>query len=522
MTSRHPQKTFRSIAFLVTIALLLLAVVAVSGQDMSGTLRVGMNAPVVLDPALHTNDPETALNRAIYDYLVEVLPDSSIGANLATDWTVSDDGLTYTFTLADGVTFHDGKAFTSADVVWTFERLKTVGSPALNLLGSDFEVSAPDDSTVVFTVPTVNADFLYGVGARQALIVPDGQDQPNVIVDGDDPYVNFNGTGPFMIDSLDTGSRTVLTANPNYWKSGEPTLAGLEFVYIDDAVAQVDALLSGQLDFIFKVPSTQVDRIDGVDGVSLIQESTSQHAVIRVRTDAGSIGEDPRVMEALKYATNRDELNDVLLQGRGAVGNNDPIAPVFSAFYDGSIENQPYDPAQACQLLTDAGMNPLEATLYAPNAFEYPDLAALLQQQWGETGCINVDIQIREEGYYYDVSNPDNYFDVQLGITGWGARPSPQLLLKEAYVESGIATGYNETRFSDPDLEDLVAQASATADEATRKGIYAQVSEIFRERGPIIVPYFAPLFGATSTNVEGLEMAPFPGLTDFRTVSLSS
>ena len=174
MTSRHPQKTFRSIAFFVTIALLLLAVGFASAQDAS-TLRVGMNAPVVLDPALHTNDPETALNRAIYDYLVEVLPDSTIGPNLATDWTISDDGLTYTFTLADGVTFHDGTPFTSADVVWTFNRLKTVGSPALNLLGSDFEVSAPDASTVVFTIPTVNADFLYGVGARQALIIPTGR-----------------------------------------------------------------------------------------------------------------------------------------------------------------------------------------------------------------------------------------------------------------------------------------------------------------------------------------------------------
>ena len=131
-----------------------------------------------------------------------------------------------------------------------------------------------------------------------------------------------------------------------------------------------------------------------------------------------------------------------------------------------------------------------------------------------------MDIQIREEGYYYDVSNPDNYFDVQLGITGWGARPSPQITLQEAYTEAGIATGYNETRWVDPELEGLIAQASQTSDEAARKDIYAQVSQIFRDRGPIIVPYFAPLFGATSSRVQGLEMAPFPGLTDFRTVTL--
>ncbi|MBN8639997.1 MAG: ABC transporter substrate-binding protein, partial [Anaerolineae bacterium] len=150
-------KSVRLVLFLL-FTMLLAVGVAVSAQD-AGVLRVGMNAPVVLDPALHSNDPETALNRAIYDYLVEVAPDSTIVPNLATEWTISEDGLTYTFTLASGVTFHDGSPFTSADVVYTFERLKEVSSPAINLLGSDFTVSAPDDATVVFTLTSVNADF---------------------------------------------------------------------------------------------------------------------------------------------------------------------------------------------------------------------------------------------------------------------------------------------------------------------------------------------------------------------------
>jgi peptide/nickel transport system substrate-binding protein len=519
MVFRNTRTRFRHIAFLVTIAVFIFGVTAAGAQD-GGTLRVGVNAPVVLDPALHTNDPETALNRAIYDYLVDTLPDSSIAPNLASDWTISEDGLTYTFTLVDGVTFHDGKEFSSADVVWTFNRLKEVGSPALNLLG-EFEVSAPDASTVVFTIPSVNADFLYGVSARQALIIPDGQDAPNAIGEGDTAYASFNGTGPFVLQSLDPGSSAVLTRNDNYWKDGQPLLAGLEFTYIDDSVAQVDALLSGQLDLIYKISPEQIDRLEGNEGVNVIQQMTSQHGVIRLRTDEGSLGEDVRVRQALKYATDREQLNDVLWAGRATLGNNDPIAPAFGEYYDDAIENQTYDPDMACQLLTEAGMNPLEATLYAPNALGYPDVAALLQQQWA-AACINVDIQIREEGYYYDVSNPDNYFDVQLGITGWGARPSPQLTLQEAYVEAGIATGYNESRFVDAELEDLIAQGRATSDVEARREIYAQISQIFLERGPIIVPFFPPLLGATSAGVTDLTLAPFPGLTDFRTVSISS
>jgi peptide/nickel transport system substrate-binding protein len=506
----------RLIASVVLLLTVVLSTSLASAQTL-GVLRVGMNEPVVLDPALHTNDPETALNRAIYDYLVEVLPDATIGANLATEWTISDDGLTYTFMLREGVTFHDGSPFTSADVVFTFMRLREVGSPALNLLGT-FEVSAPDAQTVAFELETVNADFLYGVAARQALILKDGTTTPNVIGADDAPYVNFNGTGGFILTEYSPGARAVFARNENYW--GEVALNGMEHIYINDAVAQVDALLSGELDFIFKVPSNQIERLENADGITVLQRATSQHPVIRVRTDAGRLGEDVRVRQALKYATDRAALNDILLNGRGVIGNNDPIAPVFEFFYDSSIENQTYDPAQACQLLADAGIPMLEATLYAPNAFEYPDLATVLEQQWEATGCINIDVQIREEGYYYDVSNPDNYFDVDLGITGWGDRPTPQILLREAYIESGIATYFNESRFADPELEALVAQASVTADPEARRAIYAQISQIFFERGPIIIPYFAPLFGATRDNVTGLEMAAFPGLTDFRPVSM--
>src|SRR5690606_8656349 len=137
---------------LVFVACILLSTSVLRAQKTGGVLRVGMNAPVVLDPALHANDSETAFNRAIYDYLVDIQPDGSIDPNLATGWTVSDDNLTYTFTLRDDVFFHDGKPLTSADVVWTYNRLVEVGSPATGLLGA-FEVAAPDDLTVTFTLP---------------------------------------------------------------------------------------------------------------------------------------------------------------------------------------------------------------------------------------------------------------------------------------------------------------------------------------------------------------------------------
>ncbi|MAS33172.1 MAG: hypothetical protein CL610_04140 [Anaerolineaceae bacterium] len=513
---------------LIRLILVMVVIFVISGaaSAQDNVLRVGMEAPVVLDPALGSNDPETALNRAIYDYLIEVAPDSSIVPNLATDWTISDDGLTYTFTLAEGVTFHDGSPFTSADVVYTYNRLKELESSALALLG-DFEISAPDEQTVVFTIPEANADFLYGVASRFALILKDGTESPNTIGEGDDPYASFNGTGPFLLESFDpnVGGRAVFVKNDNYWKEGQPLLDGMEHVYFSgEAVTAFDAVTTGEVDFIYKVPTSLV--ADGVaEGLSVIEQPTSQHGVIRLRTDVGP-GTDPLVRQAFKYATDRQQLNDILLLGRGTIGNNDPIAPAYGVYYADDIETQTYDPEEARRLLEEAGYpDGLEMTLYVPTAFEYVEMATLLQQQWMQAG-INVTIDQRDAGLYYDTSNDINYCNVELGITGWGDRPVPQLFLLEAYVTSAIAEdcigGFNETRLSNPELDALVEEAGVTTDTEARADIYRQIAEIFNEEGPIIVPYFANMIGVASNRVQNLTMAPFPGLTDYRNVSLAS
>jgi peptide/nickel transport system substrate-binding protein len=505
-------RAFRSGIVLLIVAALLTT--AVAAQEPGGTLRVGMNAPGTLDPAAQPNDPETAFNRAIYDYLVEVLPDSTLAPNLASEWTISDDGLTYTFTLVEGVTFHDGSPFTSADVVFTFNRLKEVGSPALNLLGSDYEVAAPDASTVTFTLPQVNADFLYGVSSRWALIVKAGTETPNVLVEGDDPYVNFNGTGPFVLELFSPEDRATFVRNEDYWQEGLPYLDSLEFIFMDDPVAQVDALRSDAVDFIFKIPSDQFSSLEGTEGITTLQIPTSQHPVIRLRADEGFAGADPLVREALKFATDRAALNDLLLEGRGTVGHNDPISPIYSTYYDPSIEDQAYDPAQACALLTEAGLSDgLNLTLFTPDSLGYPDLATVLQQMWAETGCINVEIEVRPENVYY---SSNEWAEVELGITGYGARPIPQQFLVEAYASDGL---YNESHWADEALDALITEAAQTTDEAARAALYSQIEQIFRDRGPIIIPWFAPMLGAAHSDVQGLEMAPYPGSTDFRQVS---
>ncbi|MBW7880717.1 MAG: 4-phytase [Chloroflexi bacterium] len=513
MKDRNSRTAPRMIAVML-IAFALLSLIALPARAQSGALTIATNAPVNLEPALGSNDPELLFNRAIYDYLLDVTPDNAIAPNLATSYTISDDGLVYTFELAQGVTFHDGAAFTSSDVVYTFERLKTLESPALGLLsGGAFTVEAVDDDTVTFTLESPNADFLYGIGGRLAYILSEDIATPNVLAEGDHPYANFAGTGPFVLTEFLPGERAVFTANVDYFKPESVQLATITHVYIEDPLAQIQALTSGAADFIFKIPVTQLPALEGVDGITVLNKATNIHPVIRIRTAEGFRGEDPRIRQALKLGVNREELNELAIDGLGVVGNNDPIGPIYGDFYERIPDT--YDPAAACALILEAtGEERISFDFYAVDALGYPDLAVIMQQQW-QDACIDVELLVRPEGVYY---GDNEWLDVELGLTGWSSRAIPQQYLVEAYI---TGAPYNESNFSDAELDALAAQAAATTDPAARATIYKQIAHIFADRGPIIVPYFAPVLGAITNRVQGLDMNPVPGLTDLRGVSVS-
>jgi peptide/nickel transport system substrate-binding protein len=523
---------------LFSVAIMVLSVGGVGAQGT--TLRVGILEPVNLDPATGSSDDEVLLNRHIYDYLIEILPDSSLEPSLAESWEVSDDGLTYTFNLRAGVTFHDGSEFTAEDVVFTFNRMVEVGSSAVSLLGQaptgeqdaegadilapTWTVAAVDDATVVFTLQNPNADFLFGVGSRFSGIVKSGAENVNILGE-DGSTANFNGTGPFILQELDAGEGATLVANDNYW-DGRPSIDVLELVFINDVNTQVTALRSGDVDFIYKIPTDLLPQIEGDDNITITTVATNTHPVIRLRADEGHLGEDVRVRQAFKHATDRELLNLDVLDGRGAVGNNDPIGPVYGALYNPQDALE-YNTQLACDLLAEyAAENPdnewvtmdgdtpsLVVDFYVAEAFEYPLLAEFMQQQWQE-GCINVNLIIRPENIYY---GDNEWMTVELGLTGWGTRPTPQEYLSVAYV---TGAPFNEAHWSNPELDALAAEASTTSDGAARAEIYNQISNIFEQEGPIIIPFFRPVAGAYSNNVQGLVMNPFPGSTDLSNVTI--
>ncbi|MEL6269077.1 MAG: ABC transporter substrate-binding protein [Chloroflexota bacterium] len=504
-------KTLRT---LILIAILLVPVLTVSAQDGGSVLRVGMVSPVQLDPHLGTNDPEISFNRQIYDYLIDISPSGELIPQLASDWTISEDGLTYTFNLVEA-TFHDGTPFTAADAVFSFNRIKELESPAINLLGSTFEVTAVDDRTLEFKLEEINADFLFGVASRWSIILKDGTADVNVLTDD---LANFVGTGPFILQSYSDGESAEFTANPDYW-AGAPALDELTFIFIDDLQAQIDAVRSDSVDALVRVAADRIEELDAEENLTVITRVTNLHPVIRLQAGEGDLGEDPRIMQAMKLATDRELLVLDLFGSPDVaiVGNNDPIGPAYGAFYEPIADE--YDPEAACALLAEAGFpdglgadSPIE--FYVVEAFNYPDMAVLLQEQW-EQGCIFVDILVRPENVYY---GDNEWLEVDLGVTGWGSRPIPQQYLNEAYI---TGASFNESNWSDEEMDALAAEASMTTDIEARAEIYQSISAIFAERGPIIIPFFAPSVGVINNRVEGLELHSFPGRTVFNSITIA-
>ena len=530
-----------SISLLIfSILLLLLSISGVHAQDEM-VLRIGLEEPINLDPASGSNDPEVLLNRNIYDYLIELLPDGSFAPSLAESWDISDDGLTYTLHLVQNASFHDGKPFTSEDVVFTFNRLVEVGSTVVGVLGQKqdgtdadgnpimkptWTVEAPDDYTVVFHLETPNADFIYGLSHRFATILPAGMEQPNKLAE-DGSLANFNGTGPFRLESFSPGEGATLVANDDYW-AGRPKLDRIDLVFIDDSTAQVNALLNNEVDFIFKIPNDLLPSLRGNDNITVTTVASNVHPVIRIRSDKGHLGEDVRVRQAFKHATDRELLNIDTLDGLGIVANNDPIGPVYGPLYTPQ-EGLAYDPQLSCDLLAQvAADNPdnpwitmdgdtprLEVEFHVADAFEYPVLAEFMQQQW-EEGCIYVTLSVEPSNVYYA---DGGWLDVELGLTGWGTRATPQEYLSVAYTTDAI---WNESHWSNPKLDELAAQAAQTSNIEERAKIYDEISKIFVEDGPIIIPFFRPVSSAYNNKVQGLVLHSFPGRTSFYNVTIGN
>jgi peptide/nickel transport system substrate-binding protein len=487
----------------VHIAASVLALGLLIGAASAQTLRVGTEIPVQLDPAFASADAEILVLSNVYDYLVEIDAANDVQPGLAESWTVSEDGRTWTFALREGVRYHGGAAFGPDDVVATFERLRDPDAdlPTSDLYANVASVEATGPAEVTFTLNEPNPFFLYDLSDNHALVVD---------ADAEDLGTAFDGTGPFRVERYEAEDRMILAANEGYF-AGAPGVERIELIFFAEQAAAVSALRGGQIDLVLRMPTPLFQSLEGASGIERVRVPTNGFDLVRLRADRAP-GDDPRVVEAMKLAVDREAIVEVVTDGLAALGADNPVGPLYDAYHVPEVAPPERDVERARELLAEAGYEDgLELVLNVPDSGDRPDLAVVLKEQLDEAG-FDIEVRLQPESVYY---GDGGWLEVDFGITGWGSRPVPQF-----YFETMIACGavWNEAHYCDPEVDALIETAGSTLDEEERAAAYAELQRVLAARGPYVIPYFFPQFAAMRDGFTGLALKAFPGRTDLAAI----
>ena len=455
-----------------------------------GRLRVGMvgaGKGESFDPSLAANALiNTAMSCAVFDPLLTMGADGRLRPMLATSWASDSTASVWTFRLRQGVTWHDGTDFTSADVLYSLKWMAKPGNGlALNIADVDLDkVSAQGPYTVVVPLKSPNLLFPYSLATA------------SIVRRGAEDFTRPVGTGPFSFVSLDPGQQAVCKRNPAYWDPGKPYLDELVFLSVKDDFARLNALLSGQTDVMAQVPFTQA-KSQLVGDVRLIRSPGVTAQAFYMAIDKAPF-DDVRVRRALRLIVDRRQLVDVALFGFGTVGND--LYGKGLEYYDDSLPQRTRDLAKAKALLAEAGHGSgltlqLQTSTVAPGMVE---AATLFQQQAKDAG-VDIDISQVDPTSYFDPTR--DYLKMPFAQTLWQGMTT----LGDVYNASVVSKApYGETHWSDRRTDELVATAVAAPDAAAARSAWAAVQRQQYDSGGYIWWGNVDNLDAVSNRVGGL------------------
>lgn len=462
-----------------------------------GTLRVGLSAdPAELDP--HKTNLTSAWHviEHVYNGLVTTNPALEPVPALAESWEISEDGLTYTFNLRQGVMFHNGREMTAEDVKYSYERIldPETASPSAADLDNAQSIDVVDDYTVTVTLGSADSSFLAKLMGSSLAIVP------QEVVDAEGDLMNtMVGTGPFKFVEYVPNSMLVVEANPDYWEEGLPYLDGIEFQIVPENTARTTALSSGTVDFIEYAPAQDLPIFESDASIVVTGDENTN-----IRYFAFNLEREPftdvRVRQAISMVVDRAPIIDAAIFGAGQP-TNILFPETYWAGYESEIPAPDIEGAKA--LLAEAGYEDGFSTeLHSWSQYPFlSNAAVVLQEQLTQIG-IQSELRFEENATYLA-----NYFasDFDISVTGTSAYVDPNDV-----IQSNFSSGSenNASNYSSEEMDELIVAGQEETDQEARAEIYQQIQELIKTDLPWVPLFIASQYEAMKDYVKGYEHYP--------------
>lgn len=517
---------------------------ASSGSTATGgTVRIGVGGyPDSLNPGNAVLAEAYDVYELVYDTPLAVNAAGEFGAKLATEWTNSDDPLTWTVTIRDDATFHDGEALTADDLAFSIELYRDTEYPLLTSYAVDFvEVAVVDETTITLTTESEMPPAIFETNLAAFYVLPQH------IWEGEDPIEFENaemiGSGPFTFVEATQNEFVELAANPDYWGTA-PSIDGVIIQTISNADARVTALTTGEIDAITEFPATAVSGLTNNEDV-LVNIAETPGGQLRdiffniveeencppddgVCTGHPAL-KDVAVRRALAHATNKDQLIQVATLGTGSPGLT-LVTPAHGDFYASEIEDYAFDIAEANALLDEAGYEDTDGDgvrecladqdcddltfrlNFPDDSDSAPREAEELQDTWTQAG-VAVQIQGYDPDTLTSVCCPG--FDFDVIIWSWYTDIDAGGLLGVATCAE-IPTGFSESGYCNPAYDELFDAQAVELDRDTRIEQIHEMQQILVDDVPYIVPYYFVSIQSwrTDTFTGWVEGSPTLGLQD--------
>ncbi|SNS17199.1 ABC transporter substrate-binding protein [Tropicimonas sediminicola] len=506
--------TRRAVSALALAACIASVGLPSAAQTPPGVLVVGQIAePKSLDPHAVTavNDFRILMN--VYDGLVRYKSGTlEVEPALAESWEISEDGTEYTFTLREGISFHDGTPLTAEAVKFNFDRMLDENHPfhdtgpfPLSFFFSAIEATeAVDERTVKFTLNAPYAPFLSNLAYPTGLIVSPAAVEQH----GADFGRNPAGTGPFKFAEWRSNEAVVIEKNPAYW-DGEAGLEAVVYRPITDANTRTAEMLAGGIDLMVEVPPNALSEFEG-DAYTLHEQAGPHLWFLILNAKEGPFA-DVKVRQAANYAINKQAIVENVLEGTAEVAAG-PTPPAFAWAYNAALEPYPYDPERAKALIAEAGAEGAELTFYVTEGgsgmLDPVPMGTAIQADLEAVG-FDVKIETYEWNTFLGEVNPGLEGKADMAEMAWMTNDPDTLpflaLRTEAWPDKG---GFNSGYYSNPKVDELLEAARVSTDQDERAALYKEMQEIVQEDAPWVFVANWKQNAVTAAGVEGFELQP--------------